>query len=188
MAFDYFDYTTGETYVLAMNMETGDIGEIFGQEILGYPNYSKNDKKLVFTALSTNEREVVAQIDLQNDKITPVAGASVLIDYARLPVWFAQGVRNLTDVDEVESLSFFTNSYPNPFSNELNVSFESDKPSDFQIHVFNLYGQKVGELEGTSQAGITNSIIDTKDLSEGTYFVRITSGNKMKTEKVVKLR
>jgi Zn-dependent metalloprotease len=188
MAFDYFDSYSDDTYVLAANLETGDLAEVFSNQVLGYPNYSKNDKKLVFTAMSTSNREVVAQVDLQNDKITPVAGANLLIDYAKLPVWFAQGVRNLTDVDEFESLSFFSNSYPNPFSNELNVSFESDKPEDFHIEVFNLYGQRVSEFEGTSQQGINNSTINTNNLSEGTYFVRISAGAKMKTEKVVKVR
>jgi len=187
MAFDYFDNTTGETYVLGVNIETGDLAEIYQQDILGFPNYSKNDKKLVFSALSTSNNEVIAQVDLNEDKITPVAGASLLIDLAKWPVWFAQGKRNLTDVDELDLKSFFTNSFPNPFSDKLNVSFETDGPVEYSIEVINLYGQQLMKIDGSAQQGMNTSLIDTQYLTKGTYFVRITVGNKTKVEKVSKV-
>jgi len=187
MAFDYFDYNSGETYVLGVNMETGDIGEIFGQEILGFPNYSKNDKKLVFSAETTSGDEVVAQVDLKEDKISPVAGANSLINAAKWPVWFAQGKRNLTDVDELELESFYTNSFPNPFTDKLNVSFETENPTEYSIEIVNLYGQRLMKIDGSAQKGMNASQIDTQNLVKGTYFVRIKVGDKTRVKKVSKV-
>lgn len=188
MAFDHFDNNTGETKVMGVNLETGTMADVFTHYVLGFPNYSKNDTKIVFTALNTSNNEVIAQVDLKNDKITPVAGPTVFIDLAKWPVWFSQGIRDLTDIEEFETTEFFTTAYPNPFSDELIVTFEIENNSDYSIEVFNLYGQRIKQLNGYAKRGLTKSVLNTEDLARGTYFVRIEAGSKTKTKKIVKVK
>jgi len=93
VCFDLFDLNTNEAKVIAVNIETGDIGTVWIQSILGFPSYSKNDDKLVFSALNSSSEPIIAEVNMQSDKITPAGNATTLIDLAELPVWFTQGSR-----------------------------------------------------------------------------------------------
>ena len=186
LAFDYFDNNSGDTYILGSNLETGEMGEIFKNDILGFPNYSKNDKIVVFDALNEGS-EVIKQIDLKNDKITSSGTASLLIDVAKWPVWFTQGTRDLTDVEEIAPSSFIVNAYPNPFSEELSVSFEIENNADYTIEVFDIYGHLVYQQTGHAKKGMMKSKISTSNFVRGTYFIRIAAGNKLTTKKIVKI-
>ena len=76
------------------------------------------------------------------------------------------------DVSEngIETVSL----YPNPVKNRLTVKAENLQ----SVEVYNLVGQLVMTA--------TSSVIDMDDLNEGIYFVRITAGGKMITQRVVK--
>ncbi len=100
LAFDYLDSNTGETNVMAANLETGDVGLVFENAILGYPNYSKNDDKIIFSANDNSGGEVIAEIGLQSNKILPSGDASILIDVAKWGIWYATGDRNLIGIGE----------------------------------------------------------------------------------------
>lgn len=69
--------------------------------------------------------------------------------------------------------------YPNPVNNVLNLSYSSEITS---VAVFNLLGQRVIE----QQPKAATAKLDTSVLAEGTYLVRVTVGNVVKTIKVVK--
>lgn len=70
-------------------------------------------------------------------------------------------------------------SYPNPVKDVLNVSY---KQNISNVAVFNLLGQKV--IENTINAN--SAKIDMSSLSRGTYLVKVTSDNQIKTIKVIK--
>lgn len=69
--------------------------------------------------------------------------------------------------------------YPNPVKNFLNLSYTQDI-SD--VAVFNLLGQQVL----TKKVNATESQIDMSNLSQGTYLVKVTVGDQVKTVKVMK--
>lgn len=69
--------------------------------------------------------------------------------------------------------------YPNPVKDNLNLSFETKINS---VSIYNLLGQEVITKSVNSNEGK----IDVSSLSSGTYFVKVTTDNLIKTLKVVK--
>lgn len=69
--------------------------------------------------------------------------------------------------------------YPNPVKNVLNISY-SKEMSD--VAIFNIMGQQVF----ASKINSTNAQIDLSGLSNGAYFVKVSSDNATKTIKVIK--
>ena len=95
--------------VSATNTLTNTTEVIFSQDILGYPNYSNKDDKLIFDAEDNSSNEVVAVINLADDKILPASGAnaSILIPDAKWGKWYANGTRSLlSDKKDILSFSF----------------------------------------------------------------------------------
>ncbi|NOX86187.1 MAG: T9SS type A sorting domain-containing protein [Chlorobi bacterium] len=187
IAFDFYDDNTGDISVMAANLESGDVGEIFQNQVLGFPNYSKMDNKLVFSTLGNDNTEIVGQISLQSDKINPTGDASGLIGYAKWPVWYAMGERDLMDVDETLTSDMFANAYPNPFSNEITLVAEIKNNNPYNIKVFNVYGQLVKEISGVGNSQMITAKLNTGSWAKGTYLVRINNGRQTTTRKIVKV-
>ncbi len=95
IAFDYLDESTDEYAILGLNLESGDLDIIFENSILGFPSFSKNDNKIAFSAENNTDEEVVGVVNLASNKISPSGPASILIDDAKWPVFFATGTRTL---------------------------------------------------------------------------------------------
>ena len=70
--------------------------------------------------------------------------------------------------------------YPNPVASKLTIE-ASDMIN--QIEIFNILGQQVLILEGSSN----KMNIDVSSLTAGTYIARVTSGNSSKTIKLIKV-
>jgi hypothetical protein len=69
--------------------------------------------------------------------------------------------------------------FPNPVKNVLNLSYDKNISN---VAVFNLLGQQVMTKEISSN----QSQIDMSQLSAGTYMVKVTADNQVKTIKVIK--
>jgi PKD repeat protein len=95
IAFDYIDSYAKEYAILGTDLNSGETDLITSNAILGYPSFSKNDDKVAFSALTTNDAEVVAAINLAQNKISGSGNAYGLINYAKWPVYFASGERTL---------------------------------------------------------------------------------------------
>jgi len=104
IAFDFWDASTDEFAILGANTLTGDVDVIAMNTTLGYPSYNKTDDKIAYAAYDTEDNEVVAEISLNGDKISPGGQASILINKATYPVYFALGSRAL----QLRSLTNFT--------------------------------------------------------------------------------
>jgi PKD repeat protein len=95
ISFDYIDSNTDEYAILGTNLLTAETGVITSNASLGFPSFSKNDDKIAFSALTTSNKEVVAVINLAQNKISGSGSASILISDAKWPVYFAKGERSL---------------------------------------------------------------------------------------------
>lgn len=95
IAFDYFDDFNNDYAILGANLLSGDVNTIVINTVLGYPSYSKNDNIVAYSALTTDDKEVVATIALNPDKISGTGSPSALINDARWPVYYATGIRPL---------------------------------------------------------------------------------------------
>jgi hypothetical protein len=87
----------------------------------------------------------------------------------------------LTGVSE-NMLSTDVTVYPNPFSNEMNISFLEKIDKTYTITIQNSIGQTVRVLKPTNQ--LVN--IDLTSLEKGIYFVNITNAIGVKMIKMVK--
>ena len=142
---------------------------------------------MVFSANDNSGTEVVGVIGLQADKISPSGEASILIDVAKWPVWYATGERDLMDVDENQLPgNILTNVFPNPASKQLNLTINTDNSESFEVDIYNIYGQLLFSETGTSKPGITQKTIDIKSLPNGTYVVNISIDGRTFNHKIVK--
>ncbi|PWA06168.1 T9SS-dependent choice-of-anchor J family protein [Flavobacterium psychrotolerans] len=83
----------------------------------------------------------------------------------------------LLATDTFNSASFHT--FPNPVKDILNISYDKNISN---VAVFNLLGQEVM----TKSVKQNQSQVDMSHLSNGTYMVKVTSDNQVKTIKVIK--
>jgi Zn-dependent metalloprotease len=186
IAFDYFDANNDVYAVLGANIETGDLSVIYENNTLGFPNYSKKDNFLVFGTEYQGD-EVVAVTEMQNDKINPTGDVYLFIDQAKWPVWYSTGNRDLTDVKEKNISYFFSNVYPNPVNDYINIVFEASKQKHYEISLFNITGKKLLTEKGISVKGTNRLILPVVNVKKGIYIININFDNKTKKHKIVKL-
>lgn len=79
--------------------------------------------------------------------------------------------------------------YPNPVTDDSRLNIELKESTRISINVFNQYGQKCGAQIHYLSTGSNEIIIKSNSLSEGIYFIRISSNDETSlTRKFVKLR
>ena len=76
--------------------------------------------------------------------------------------------------DEISKLEL--NMYPNPVADMLNVTFKAEKQKQYTVSVMSNTGQLVYEKQITSDVE-NNLQINTSELAEGIYFVKIENEN-----------
>ncbi len=88
----------------------------------------------------------------------------------------------------------FKSCYPNPFNSSVQIVWEQKNPEPVQLSVYNLKGQLVKQIfSGTKGSGEQSIAWDGADLhgrkvGTGIYFLRLQSGNKVQTRKLVKIQ
>lgn len=77
-------------------------------------------------------------------------------------------------LEEEEELSNLFNIYPNPATDQVNVSIELEEAADIELVVYNVLGETViTENAGNMVAGETTYSLATTELENGNYFVRL---------------
>ena len=77
--------------------------------------------------------------------------------------------------------------FPNPFIDNLTISFELQNTAFVAIEIYNVVGAKVASIASTSmQAGKQSLYWNGAALHEGIYFCRIKVGDEVFTQKIVK--
>ena len=95
IAFDYMNSWTDEYAIIGANLLTGDVDVITTNATLGFPSFSKNDDKIAFSALNTINEDVIAVINVATNKISGAGSASIIVENAKWPVFYAGGSRSL---------------------------------------------------------------------------------------------
>ena len=77
--------------------------------------------------------------------------------------------------------------YPNPASNEMvTLTINTSDNMQVSVDVINQLGQQVGQIyNGEIATGLRRFDLNTANYSAGIYFVRVSSGNKISTKKLV---
>ena len=97
----------------------------------------------------------------------------------------------LVSAKQIFSQSLLLKTYPNPFNNELNISFGLDEHAQINVSVYNMEGRLIEELENRDFAAGTHEIrwnARSKGLLAGNYIVKLSAttkkGNYFQSQKV----
>ncbi|MCF7920286.1 MAG: right-handed parallel beta-helix repeat-containing protein [Candidatus Cloacimonetes bacterium] len=91
--------------------------------------------------------------------------------------------------DPVPESTQFNAIYPNPFNPETTIAYQLAEAGKIKIDVYNIKGQKVTTLLNEDRkAGFHTLTWDASQYNSGVYFIRLTSGNYQKINKVVLLK
>ncbi len=90
--------------------------------------------------------------------------------------------------------TFLLSNYPNPFNAQTAISFDLPAASDVALEIYNITGQRVrGLLHGQRDAGSHRIVWDGRDdsgigVASGSYFARLTAGEKSSISKMTVLK
>ncbi|MBN1987748.1 MAG: T9SS type A sorting domain-containing protein [Prolixibacteraceae bacterium] len=79
--------------------------------------------------------------------------------------------------------------FPNPFENELNLTFETSnkKLKTIQVDFYNVFGQKIKSISFDNIFGNTSKTIDMTNFNPGMYLINIfENGQKITSQKLIK--
>ena len=182
VAFDYIDEFENTNYLVGTNIETGDEDAVVNQEELFVPNYSRLDDYIIFNAPG----DEIHAAKLGSNKISYGNSETTLFTDAKNGYWFGNGKREINiATHEQNSKSEGWSVYPSIVNGEVMVKAQKAHNNGL-IQVINTMGSqmKVFSLDALNQGAVQK--IDLGDLSPGTYFIRVQSGQNLQTEKIIK--
>lgn len=163
--------------VLAVNIEKNEVGEIWTNNVLGFPNYNYQDKKVIIDNKGNDGTLNLGEITMNADKINgdPNSGVYV-INSAKLGQFIANGKRVLKN-DAISDKIEVTLT-PNPVSDILSIHAESVFE---HATMYSLDGRKVLEqvLDAKQQVNVA-------ELMSGFYTLVLKDGNKQVTQSFIK--
>ena len=183
-AFDYFDNsgTVSDVTILSVNLETGDVGAVSNNgAMLGYPNYSKNDDRIIFNS-STGILDVIENISMQTDKIHPSDTATSIILAAKWGVWYSTGIRAV-DVPEVTAKNKLK-VFPNPTSSKATIDLSDFNKVGGLIELFDISGKKIAEFKYSALQ--SEARIDLSTCNKGIYLLKVKNSQSTKTMQVIR--
>lgn len=186
IAFDYIDEFSGDYELRAANIQTGDVGTVFSNFKLSYPNYSPSDENMVFNAGTQSGTDVLAFVPLADNKIEAGGDAFVFIEDGQQAVWFAEGFRDFTDVNNLPITEKGINVSPNPFNGILQVELELTAAAKLDFILTDITGRTVKQQTQNRSAGHQVYSLSFGDIPAGAYFLQIISESGNSVIKVVK--
>ncbi len=96
--------------------------------------------------------------------------------------------------DPVQAMISKLTAYPNPFNPDVNISFSLSAPSNVQVSVYNIKGQKVTDLVDEELRGGKHTLLwNGKDstgrgVGSGIYFARVHAKNKTQIIKMILMK
>ncbi len=167
--------------IYGANLETGDLGVLFNNTVLNYPNYSIDDKRVLFDLNITGITELgVLQVD--DSKIMSIPNTeNFLIQDSRWGVWFANGQRQIVSSTEDKEKLALLSAYPNPAVDRLNVTFELNSGDQGQAKIFNANGQLMMTKIIAIHKGNNQISIDITSLNQGMHLFQLVTEERLGT-------
>jgi bacillolysin len=184
IAFDYSDGT--DYYIYGANVEKGELGQIFQNDDWSVPNFSRDDKKVIFDYYD-NVGANIAIVNVDATKINQIVNSEkYFVEGGKWGVWFSNGTRKLTtDTKDIISEQLQeTNFFPNPAYDYIHILSSLFK-SDVKAMLFDIVGKKVLETELNFEKG--QSELRLEGIKNGTYLLRLEDGKNVFTGKIIVL-
>ncbi|MDH6311456.1 hypothetical protein M2137_000206 [Parabacteroides sp. PFB2-10] len=168
--------------------------------IVGGAEAMPGDKLVAFIDGNDRSRSAVLDDDLffltiPGDESSPIFFAlernGKVIARTYSPLFDYGKDRSIGTIREPLALSFATDQqatlYPNPFEDQLNIVLRIDEPSDVEMAIYNLTGQKVHAWPKQAFSPGEHHLVWLADNQvSGMFIVRITINNQPATYKVIK--
>jgi methionine-rich copper-binding protein CopC len=90
-----------------------------------------------------------------------------------------------TGDDNVPDHFALMQNYPNPFNPTTIIAFDLPVASDYKLTIYNILGQVVNDISGTSDAGTVEVEWDATAFASGVYFYKINAGDFTDTKKMM---
>jgi hypothetical protein len=175
--------------ILGVNIESGEIGTLFENQGLGFPSYSNNDQFLIYDLVLFEPTEL-GILELQDSKIDPVANSDNFffqnqID-SRLGIWFSNGNRVLTSVEEIVDSEGVLSINPNPASDFLNIELSEDIfIGDVTMEVVDAHGKLV-DTRSFRSSELLSYNYQVSALESGIYILTFRDNEKIINKKFIK--
>ena len=92
-------------------------------------------------------------------------------------------VQNITQLPEIPSIDNYFDVKPNPFNDELHISFGKESAKDEKIKIIALNGIVIHESYARSKKEM---VISTSGLLPGTYLLVVSHGQEKYVRKIIK--
>jgi Secretion system C-terminal sorting domain len=76
--------------------------------------------------------------------------------------------------------------YPNPLKDQATIEITTEQKTDVSIELYDMIGRQVKRLKAENTEGVVTIPFDIKDLSNGTYFLKISNNTNVIQQKIVK--
>ena len=141
------------------------ISNLDGDDII----VSNDEKSVIYNLNGTLQTKVFMFENAPNDLIVSSSSAESI------------------NVELTSPTVFMLNSvYPNPFNPSTTVSYSIEKDINVNISIYNMSGQKVSELVNANQTVGNYSLTwDASNQPSGLYFVRLSAGNQISSQKIM---
>jgi len=92
-------------------------------------------------------------------------------------------------VDQHPESYTLLDAYPNPFNPSITIEYTIEHSNTVQIEIMNILGQRIDFFkDGFQSPGIYSIRWDASQHSGGVYFVRLTTKEQIKTQKIILLK
>ena len=149
VAFDYIESSPllGDSYyIYGANIQTGDLTTdgtkrgIVENNDIGYPSYSRDDKRLLYTT-SVGGVKQIKTVTLATNKINPTSTNASIASDAKKGNWFGTAKRVISATNELDKTKVAIS--PNPFHEVLTLDITSEKSGNGKAEIFDLLGRSV---------------------------------------------
>ncbi|MDA8693097.1 M4 family metallopeptidase [Saprospiraceae bacterium] len=187
IALDYIEEGLNE--ILGVNIETGDVGVIYENAGLGYPSYSRNDRNMIYDVDIFSPTEL-GIITLDDTKINPVQDSDNFFFQnpisSKWGVWFSNGERILSGVEEIVEGNGLLEINPNPVSDILNISLTEDIfQGEVLLEIIDMNGRVINSQQVDSNR-IDGYGYNVNTVDAGIYLLSLRSDSKVVTRKFIK--
>ncbi|MBC7412482.1 MAG: T9SS type A sorting domain-containing protein [Bacteroidia bacterium] len=130
---------------------------------------------LTYTSSATPDSAVII---LSASGTTPVAGSYLYVDNLSF-------VGSVTGLNTISNYISSISAYPNPSTEKLTVTFNAIKNTTVQLHLMDLTGKLITEVNTDKSQGQHTAIISTKELAKGAYLLKIIANDAVETKKII---
>lgn len=97
-----------------------------------------------------------------------------------------EAVSYIVSIERKTGKFTLTRVYPNPSTDNFSVRYETTEDENISVNVFDIFGKLVLSQNVTSQKGLNTLMLETANLTAGTYIMQINNGAATITERIVK--